>query len=60
MIEFSVMELVLLVWAVIATHHYLTYKQRSLRAYGFIQVIFENKEARTKIFNEYDSKVNHE
>lgn len=60
MIEFSFIEMVLLIWAVLATAGYLTARQDEKVARHILRVFIENPEARKQMvdaFEEFKKKV---
>lgn len=53
MIEFSITELVLLVWALLATAFYLDTKRENRMAKHFIRHILDDDQERERIVGEY-------
>ena len=61
MIEFSFIEMVLLIWAVLATAGYLTARQDEKVARHILRVFIENPEARKQMvdaFEDFKKEVN--
>ena len=54
MIEFSIGEIALFCWAVLATAYALKYKQEARAADLFIRVILERKDVRDKLVAEFE------
>ena len=54
MIEFSIGEIALFCWAVIATGYALRYKTEAEGAHFFARMLIERKEVRDKIVSEYE------
>ena len=54
MIEFSIGEIALFCWAVLATGYALKYKQEARAADLFIRVILERKDVRDKLVAEFE------
>ena len=53
MIEFSMIELGLLIWAILATAFYLDTKRENRMAKNFIRHIFDDDSERERIVGEY-------
>lgn len=56
MVEFSLTEIALFCWAVLATGYALKYKQESRAADVFIRVMIERKEVRDQIVQAYEKE----
>jgi hypothetical protein len=56
MIEFSLMEIVLFCWAVLATGYALKYKLRAEGADFFARVLIENKGVRDQVVEAYEKE----
>jgi hypothetical protein len=56
MIEFSLMEIVLFCWAVLATGYALKYKSRAEGADFFARVLIENKGVRDQVVEAYEKE----
>lgn len=54
MIEFSLTEIALFCWAVIATGYALRYRQEQRAADLFVRVILERKDVRDKLVAEFE------
>lgn len=54
MVEFSIAELVLFCWSVIATAYALKYKEDAKGANMFARLIIERKEVRDQLVAEYE------
>ena len=54
MIEFSIGEIALFCWAVLATGYALKYKQEARAADLFIRVLLERKDVRDKLVAEFE------
>jgi hypothetical protein len=54
MIEFSLMEIALFCWAVLATAYALKYKSEAEGAHFFARVLIEHKDVRDKVVAEYE------
>ena len=54
MVEFSLMEITLFCWAVIATAYALKYKSEAEGAHFFARVLIERKDVRDKVVADYE------
>jgi hypothetical protein len=54
MIEFSITEIALFCWAVLATGYALRYRQEARASDLFVRVMLERKDVRDKLVAEYD------
>ena len=54
MIEFSLIEIALFCWAVLATGYALRYRQEQRAADLFVRVILERKDVRDKLVAEFE------
>jgi hypothetical protein len=54
MVEFSLIEIALFCWAVLATGYALRYKQEARASDLFVKVMLERKDVRDKLVAEYD------
>ena len=54
MVEFSVIEIALFCWGVIATAYAFKYKERAENADMFVRALFERKDLRDKLVAEFE------
>jgi hypothetical protein len=59
MVEFSLTEIALFCWAVLATAYALKYKQEAKGSNFLVQVILERKEVRDKLVADYEKEFGH-
>jgi len=59
MIEFSLTEIALFCWAVLATGYALKYKARAEGSDLFVRVLLERKEVRDRVVAEYEKEFGH-
>ena len=57
MIEFSIAELVLFVWAIIATGYALMYREKEHNQTVFVNALVSNKELRQDFFCKIDEHI---
>jgi hypothetical protein len=57
MIEISLIEILLLAWAGIATGMALHYREEDKNHRGFVATLIENKDLRAEFFNKVDTHI---